>query len=181
MMKKITLCLLVLSGMILACQPDQSSTGNDENANEDSTFPASKNEIEAIVTGIQNSLDTMQERGPLTVNRGDDTWEIYAYYINQDPQMLRAISNEGEQVYYFSDRRVVQLQEFANVDDGFVEERVFLYNEDEVVDTKVRRAASRLGLQEKEFKRYRSPYGDEDFRLDVNQVNGLAIGFIYGQ
>lgn len=167
--------------MVLACQPDQSGDGENENTGEESSFPASSNEISDIVTGIRNGVDTMAERGPLTVNRGDEIWEVYAFYDNQDPKMLRAISQGDEQVYYFVDRRVVQLQEFTNVEDGFVEERVFLYSDDEVVDAKVRRAASRLGLEEKRFSRYKSPYGDEDFRLNVNQVNGSATGFIYGQ
>lgn len=173
--------MLVLSALFFACQPEKTADGEEKETTEASTFPASKNEIEGIVTNIRNGLDTMQERGPLTINRGDETWEIYAYYVNQDPKMLRALYSGGEQVYYFVDRRVVQLQEFANIEGGMVEERVFSYNEDVVVDAKARSAGSRSTLQEEEFEPYKSPYGKEDFRLDVNQVNGSAMGFIYGE
>lgn len=173
--------MLVLTAMVLACQPNEQEKRDEQEDSQELVLPTSTGEIDSIVAEIRNGQDTMQERGPLSVDRGDETWEVYAYYAGQEPKVLRALYSGGEQVYYFIDRRVVQLQEFANLKNGDVEERVFSYNEEDLVGAKARRAASRLGLEQKEFGRYRSPYGKNDFRTDVNQVNGSAMSFIYGQ
>lgn len=177
-MKNTCMLILLMVSLLVGCQPN----ANPQQENTKGTgLPESLPDIEDKVAGIQASRDTLQERGPITVTRGDENWEVYAYYEDQNPRMLRALYGKGEQNYYFVDRRIVRLHEFANLDNGQVQERVFSYNENQLVEAKSRTAPSRDQLAQQEFRPYESPYGEMDFRLDVNQVNGSATGFIYGE
>jgi len=166
---------------LTGCQSEAQPTEDGSSVNTYRPLPETMNSIESTVSEIKSSVDTLQERGPITVVRGDENWEVYAYYQGQNPAMVRALYTGGEQIYYFYDRRIVRLHEYANVDGGQIQERIFSYNENDLVEAKSRKANSRAALSEKAFQNYRSPYGDADFRLDVNQVNGSATSFIYGQ
>lgn len=180
-MKHALLIGMAVALLVSGCQSDSEPTEGEDTINTLRPLPETMNAIEATVADIEAGIDTLQERGPITVTRGDENWEVYAYYQGQDPAMIRALYTGGEQIYYFYDRRIVRLHEYANVEGGQIQERVFSYNENDLVEAKSRRAESRRALSEKAFKSYKSPYGEADFRLDVNQVNGSATSFIYGQ
>lgn len=180
-MKQSWMISLAVGIFLLSCQSEAPQTESADPMNELRSLPENIAAIENTVSAIDVVLDTLQERGPITVTRGDVNWEVYAYYQDQDPALVRALFSGGEQLYYFFDRRIIRLQEFANLDNGQVEERIFSYNENEVVEAKSRKADSRDQLGSEAFSNYRSPYGKMDFRLDVNQVNGSATSFIYGQ
>ena len=174
----ITLAMMVL---ICSCQTNEKQNETPDRLYELKDLPESLAGIEEIVMDIEAKQDDLEERGPISITRGDDNWEIYAYYIDQSPALLRAIYSGGEQVYFFFDRRIVRLHEFANLENGNIEERVFSYTENDIVEAKARVAESRGALQDIPFSAYKSSYGDADFRLHVNQVNGSATSFIYGQ
>jgi hypothetical protein len=180
-MKHALLMSAVLALLALGCQSEPRPNQDEEPESTLRSLPETMNAIESTVADIESSIDTLQERGPITVTRGDENWEVYAYYQGQDPALVRALYSGGEQLYYFFDRRIVRLHEYANTESGKIQERIFSYNENELVEAKSRNAESRAALEEKAFKTYKSPYGDADFRLDVNQVNGSATSFIYGQ
>jgi len=180
-MKHTLLMSAVLALLALGCRSETQPGEVEEPGNTLSPLPETMNSIELTVADIESSIDTLQERGPITVTRGDENWEVYAYYQGQDPALVRALYAGGEQLYFFFDRRIIRLHEYANTESGMIQERIFSYNENELVEAKSRNAESRTALSEKAFKTYKSPYGDADFRLDVNQVNGSATSFIYGQ
>lgn len=170
-----------LALLVLGCQSESQPNEGEEPIDTLRPLPETMTAIESTVADIESSIDTLQERGPITITRGDENWEVYAYYQGQDPAMIRALYSGGEQLYYFFDRRIVRLHEYANIEGGMIQERIFSYNEHELVEAKSRSAESKAALSEKAFKAYKSPYGDADFRLDVSQVNGSATSFIYGQ
>jgi len=180
-MKHALLISATLALLALGCQSENQPNEGEETVTSMRPLPEKMNAIESTVADIESGIDTLQERGPITVTRGDENWEVYAFYQGQDPCMVRALYPGGEQIYYFFDRRIVRLHEYANLEGGQIQERVFSYNEHELVEAKSRSANSRAALEEKPFKSYKSPYGEADFRLDVNQVNGSATSFIYGQ
>jgi hypothetical protein len=176
-------CLFVLFAMITtfsACVGDNNTA---EAAFDRSALdvPRSEAEIFEIISNIQETKDTMQQRGPLTVIRENANIEVTGYMRDDTPVLVYAQYPSKQEWYFLKDQRVIMLKEliFQMPDTSLVTENQFFYNATDLLGKRTRNAPGLDSLKNVSFKPLE--LAADDYRFQVDQANQSAIDFIYGK
>jgi len=175
-MKRIQLylTLLLVGVLVQACQSDIS--GSDQ----ETALPESTRQIERIVASIREVQDTLTQRGPLSVARGDLNYEVRSMSRKQEPLIIRAESPRRVETYYLQNRQVIHYNELLIPGgNGPLTENEYFYSQDTLLSARTRSAAGQQALQEASFEKLNLNSKAELRSVEV--VNTQAISFLYGQ
>lgn len=144
-------------------------------------FPKSQSGVYEIVSAVDEVLDTLEARGPITIVRDSVNVEVTAYMQGDDPALIHAQYPEKEEWYYLLNRRTIMLREYLFNEDGqtSIRENQFFYHPEEVLGMRSRKATTREELITLSFSKMDLAEGDP--RLDPEGISSSAVNFIYGQ
>ncbi len=155
-----------------------SSCQSDPAPSEGADAPGSLGEIMRMAEDINLTADTMQRRGPVTVEHDGVNHEVVAYFRADEPVLLYVNDNAREQWLYLADRRLAMLKQ-VSFDGSRFEERQYFYTPDAFLRGRVRTAKSETELDQANFRKL--PADADDFRFDAEQANTYMVGLMYGQ
>lgn len=172
--------LLLLSIFTAACAGEANTDEANLKPNQRS-FPSGKKEIIQLVTNIQANQDTMDKKGPRTINIEGTNVEVTAYIADQTPVIIEAQYPDKQAFYYLKNNQVMLLREllFVGADSSQVVENQFFYNQLRLLDKETRSAEGLEALQNATFQPLKKQ--EEDDRFEAEKVNLSVIKLIYGQ
>lgn len=169
---------LILAALLTgtwACtdDPSQSESGP--------KFPKSQSGVYEIVSAVEEVLDTLEARGPITIVRDSVNVEVTAYMQGDDPALIHARYPGKEEWYYLQNRRTIMLREYLFNQEGStaIQENQFFYHPEEVLGMRTRKATTREELITLSFSDLEVP--ENDPRLDPEGISTSAVNFIYGR
>jgi len=132
-------------------------------------------EVERLVL----EMDTYEVKGPITVNHLDGLAEMTLFNFQGLPTVIKTQRGQREQWFFLYNRRVIFLREVNYFQDHLTENK-FYYSNTGMIKALEKEAKDQAGLATAESNRYRRK-SQNDYRLDVREVNFLIIKFLYGE
>lgn len=159
-----------------ACQNNRSD-GFDETALD---IPKGDRAILDFIAEVEAFKDTMQQRGPLSLQQDGDNIEVTGYFHGDDAMLILTQHADKELWHYLQDNKVVLLKEITldRPDSSAFTERQFFYNATSLLDQRMRSAPSLDSLQNSSFTVL--TIDSTDKRAAPSAITGAAMRYMYG-
>ncbi len=138
--------------------------------------------IRNYVNGINTELQNIESKGPLSVSRGGETYEVRVSYKDGEPVVIYTQTPMGGQQawYYLENRQLVMLKEIGRRGPKYYESQ-FFYQQDTLLAAIHREAGESQDLPERPFKEYEPSEGEKDFRTTPADAFASAMEFLMGR
>jgi hypothetical protein len=178
--------LVAFSFSLMSCQtgtPDANEAGievmKDNSLN--SKIPV-YNSIREYTQGINDSIQVLESKGPVTVEREGQNYEVRVSYIDGEPVLIYTQTPMGEirSWYYLQNRELVMLRELGKKGPVYYESE-FFYEGENLLAAISREAKQSEGLSSSAFQEYQPEDGTNDFRVLPNDAFASAMEFLMGR
>ena len=179
-MKRIIPSVLIAGLIGLAsCVQDSTKSGKFDRTG--LNIPRNQADIFEFITNIEETKDTMQQRGPISVNRDSTTIEVTGYMQEGQPVLVYAQYPAKQEWYYLKNSKLVFMKEMIGGADSIspIVENQFFYNDSTLLGNRTRSAGSLDSLAKISFSEMIQV--TSDYRFDPRKANESAINFIYGR
>ncbi len=182
--KPALLCLGLVALLMMGCQgttdPDEAAIDQMMEDKQDK-LPVYSN-IRNYVNNINAELQTLESKGPLSVSRGGETYEVRVSYKDGEPVLIYTQTPMGGQQawYYLENRQLVMLKETGRRGPKYYESQ-FFYQKDTLLAAIHREAGESRDLPNKSFKEYEPSGQGNDFRTMPGDAYASAMEFLMGR
>lgn len=140
------------------------------------------NSIREYTAEINNTIQELESRGPVTVERDGQNYEVRVSYKDGDPVMIYTQTPMGNQQtwFYLKNRELIMLRELGREGPVYYESEFFYEGEDFLVGI-TREAKESGNLPNRAFKKYEPEEGVVDYRILPNDAFASAMEFLMGR
>jgi hypothetical protein len=178
--------LVIFSFSFFGCQsgvtdPDEAVTEVMKDNNLNSKIPVYRS-IREYTSEINDTLQTLESKGPLTVERDGQNYEVRVSYMDGEPVLVYTQTPMGgvQSWYYLQNRELVMLRELGKEGPVYYESE-FFYEGENLLAAITREAGSSEKLSASTFSEYQAEKGAYDFRVLPNDAFASAMEFLMGR
>ncbi len=134
------------------------------------------------INTINEEIQQLESRGPLTVTRDGQNYEVRVSYKDGEPVLIHTQTPMGNQQswYYLEHRKLVSLMEVGREGPNYFENQ-FFYQGDTLLAALHRQAKKSKDLGSKAFQEYESNVEGIDFRVLPADAFASAMEFLQGR
>lgn len=177
---------IVFSFTFMSCQsgssePNEAVTEVMKDNNLNSKIPTYTS-IREYVSNINDSIQVLESKGPVTVEREGQNYEVRVSYKDGDPVLIYTQSPMGDlrSWYYLQNRELVMMRELGREGPIYYENE-FFYEGENLLAAVSREAKESGKLSSRPFQEYQAEEGTYDFRMVPNDAFASAMEFLMGR